>query len=69
MGVFSGRVAAISAIYVRLTNNPGLGWTAQPGSAHLESLESTAATRKIQHTVDWSPTSALDEQGPAGSSH
>ncbi|WP_375406881.1 hypothetical protein [uncultured Amnibacterium sp.] len=59
----SGRVAAISAIYVRLTGSPGHGWTAQHGSAHLEPLESTAATRHVQHTINWGPTTAPDEQG------
>ena len=61
----SGEVAAISAVYVRLTAVRGHGWTAQLGSAHLEPLDTTASTRRIQDIVDWGPLSPPDEHGYA----
>ncbi|MGT2427418.1 hypothetical protein [Amnibacterium kyonggiense] len=59
----SGRVAAISAVHVRRSRGDEGGWTAQPGSAHLEPLETTAATRKPREVIDWGPPSAPHENG------
>ena len=51
----SGTVAAISAVYVQLTSDPEGGWKARPGSAHLEPLDTTSATRKIEPVIEWGP--------------
>jgi hypothetical protein len=59
----SGTVAAISAVYVQLTSNPEGGWTARPGSAHLEPLDTTSATRKIEPVIEWGPPSPPDKDG------
>ena len=61
----SGQVIAISAVFVRLTAAPGGGWTARLGSAHLEPLETTASTRKIEHEVMWGTPSPTNEHGYA----
>lgn len=61
----SGRVTAISAVYVRLTKAVEGGWTARLGSAHLEPLDTTAATRRIEDVIDWGPLSPTDEHGRA----
>ncbi len=61
----SGQVIAISAIYVRFTATSGGGWAPRLGSAHLEPLDSTASTRKIEDVVDWGPLSPPDEHGHA----
>lgn len=50
----SGLVVALQAVFVRLTQRPGAGWTVEPGSAHLEPIFSTAATRRPQTRTAWS---------------
>ncbi len=61
----SGQVTEISAIYVQRTAAAEGGWTARPGSAHLEPLSTTEATRKIVDLIDWGPPSPPDEHGRA----
>lgn len=58
----SGQVTAISAVFVRLTRATD-GWTARLGSAQLEPLTTTSATRTIEDTIDWGPVSPPDPDG------
>lgn len=58
----TGRVVAIDAVYVRLAPVEG-GWTAAAGTARLESLFTTAETRRPPSRIDWGRPSPPDETG------
>lgn len=58
----SGTTTAIHAVFVLLTKSPE-GWTARPGSARLEPLSTTAATRKPVEVIDWEPPTPPDDRG------
>lgn len=59
----TGDVVEIAAVYVRAAHDPSGGWTAEPGSAWLEPLTTTADTRQPEQEVLWGPPSIPDEEG------
>jgi hypothetical protein len=59
----SGTGAAISAVSVQLTTHCEGGWTARLGSAHVEPLDTTSATRRIEPLIDRGPPSPPDKDG------
>ena len=63
--VVSGVVRTISAVYVDLIRLGGCTWAPATGSAHLEPLTTTAATRRPQEQDDRSaaPAEAADRFG------
>lgn len=60
----SGTIASIDAIYVALSLNL-TGWAPAAGTATLERLETTTATRRPERRIAWGPTVAMDAQGRA----
>ena len=61
--VVGGTVERLDAVFTRLTLEPGRGWVPLPGSVHLERLETTAATRRVERKVVHGPWSEPDERG------
>jgi hypothetical protein len=59
----SGRVEAISAVYVELTRMGDCAWEPGRGTAHLERLDTTADSRLPGGRIDWSSPSAADSSG------
>lgn len=60
--IISGTVAAIDAVYVRLTREPD-GWVPTAGTAWREPLTTTAATRKPEEEIEWGPLAEPDANG------
>ena len=59
----SGVVRSISGVYVDLIRLGDCTWAPATGSAHLEPLTTTAATRRSDEQVDRSVASAPDDAG------
>ncbi len=60
----SGVIVSIDAVYVRLTRK-SRGWAPAAGTATLERLERTAATRRPECRIAWGAASVPDEHGHA----